>query len=424
MVTINYQTFGKKGFGLRLRIYLDGETKYIVVNKFLKGQLYLKHWNQKRQRFIPSAPYSEENNKALDMIAEKFLEAARTFAGTGMNAFFRYAEGKPKDDGGGMKLSDLISHVIAMHKKKIRDDGTIKDTFMAYEKLESKMKLYCQHIKRSYESVWLDEVDSGFINGAFDWIESECKGKGYYNFSQFLHATLNVANSNGWYDMAKVEKCRWMRNKKLHTQHKYRTLDEKQFKAFSEFDSSTLPYAWKWKNAELYHDFCIFIFYSCQSPCDAICLQKKNVRNIDGQKYLVFLRRKIDDRQDVECFVPVNSVMERIMGKYENVSKDGYIFPIRSLEKLRTMKTNNGDIKKFISYANLWLARVGELMGLDFRLHLYTFRHSGITNYLRNGVSPAFVSDLAGTDIRNLSKVYYNNRGDSENRRKVLSAIL
>ena len=37
MVTINYQTFGKKGFGLRLRIYLDGETKYIVVNKFLKG---------------------------------------------------------------------------------------------------------------------------------------------------------------------------------------------------------------------------------------------------------------------------------------------------------------------------------------------------------------------------------------------------
>lgn len=424
MVTINYQTFGKKGFGLRLRIYLDGETKYIVVNKFLKGQLYLKHWNQKRQRFIPSAPYSEENNKALDMIAEKFLEAARTFAGTGINAFFRYAEGKPKGDEGGMKLSFLISHVIAMHKKKIREDGTMKDTFMAYEKLESKMKLYCQHIGRAYESIYLDEVDTGFINGAFDWIGSECKGKGYYNFSQFLHATLNVADSNGWYDIGKVEKCRWMRTKKLHTAHKYRTLDEEQFRRFSEFDSSVLPDAWKWKNAQLYHDFCIFIFYSCQSPCDAICLQQRNVKVMDGQKYLVFLRRKIDDRQDVECFVPVNKVMDGIMGKYSSVSEDGYIFPIRNKKKLLTQKTNNGDIKKFISGANLWLAKVGEAMKLDFKLHLYTFRHSGITNYLRNGVSPAFVSDLAGTDMRNLSKVYYNNRGDSENKRKVLEAML
>ncbi len=37
MITINYQMFGTKGFQLRLRLYQDGETKFINVTKMLKG---------------------------------------------------------------------------------------------------------------------------------------------------------------------------------------------------------------------------------------------------------------------------------------------------------------------------------------------------------------------------------------------------
>ncbi len=36
MITINYQMFGNKGFQLRLRLYQDGETKFINVTKLLK----------------------------------------------------------------------------------------------------------------------------------------------------------------------------------------------------------------------------------------------------------------------------------------------------------------------------------------------------------------------------------------------------
>ena len=56
MITINYQMFGTKGFQLRLRLYQDGETKFINVTKMLKGAIQKKHWNQKKQLFIPSCP--------------------------------------------------------------------------------------------------------------------------------------------------------------------------------------------------------------------------------------------------------------------------------------------------------------------------------------------------------------------------------
>ena len=49
MVTVNYQTFGQKGFNLRLRIYGGGETKYINVTKLLRGALQKRHWNKKRK---------------------------------------------------------------------------------------------------------------------------------------------------------------------------------------------------------------------------------------------------------------------------------------------------------------------------------------------------------------------------------------
>ena len=66
MITTNFQTYGTSGFNLRFRIYQDGETRYVSVNKLLQGQLTKRHWNQKKQLFVPSAPFSKENNGSAD----------------------------------------------------------------------------------------------------------------------------------------------------------------------------------------------------------------------------------------------------------------------------------------------------------------------------------------------------------------------
>lgn len=82
MVTVNYQTFGKCAFQLRLRIYKDGETKYINVTKMLKGSIQKKHWNKKKQQFIPSCPFSKENNEMLVKFRQRYDEAAIGWKGS------------------------------------------------------------------------------------------------------------------------------------------------------------------------------------------------------------------------------------------------------------------------------------------------------------------------------------------------------
>ena len=83
-------------------------------------------------------------------------------------------------------------------------------------------------------------------------------------------------------------------------------------------------------------------------------------------------------------------------------------------------KNPNGDIKHFIGRLNVWLKKVGKTLGCKFPLHSYTFRHTAITRYVSKGVPVAFVANMMGTDIKNIERVYYNNRGDMASISKVL----
>ena len=55
MININYQTYGSSGLNVRLRLYQNGETKFVNVNKLLIGNLMKKHWNpmEKPSAFDP-----------------------------------------------------------------------------------------------------------------------------------------------------------------------------------------------------------------------------------------------------------------------------------------------------------------------------------------------------------------------------------
>ena len=179
----------------------------------------------------------------------------------------------------------------------------------------------------------------------------------------------------------------------------------------------------KGRNTELYRDFCAFILYTCQSVCDAVSLQYKDIQTINGVEHFVFKRRKIANKQSVDCSVPINDVMRRIMNRWKPFAKDGYIFPIRSKVRIANSVINNGDIKHFISKINLWLKKVTKIIGCPFPLHTYVFRHTSITHYISKGVPVLYVANLAGTSVSNCESIYYNNQGDTTSRDKVLGAI-
>ena len=77
MVKINYQAFGNKGFKLRLRLYKDGETKYVVVHHLLKGDIKKKHWDSAKQEFTEDCPSTKRTTKFSENSRKDLLRLLR-----------------------------------------------------------------------------------------------------------------------------------------------------------------------------------------------------------------------------------------------------------------------------------------------------------------------------------------------------------
>lgn len=410
MITTNFQAYGKTGFNLRLRVYQDGETRYVCVNKLLQGQLAKRHWNPKKQLFVPSAPFSRENNEALVQFKRKYDERAMDWDGSVFN-FIKSFE-QPYDEKSLMK--DLLASYIEEAKKRKHPDGTIKGSYESYEKLGRRLMEFCAYKKINWEKLLVEDFTPDFINTMFDWIDSKKKGKLYV--STALHAILVYAEKQDLFDMGTLKTVRWAKKSRVSA-HKYNTLTTDQCNKLMTLTSRELP-----SNPKkiLYRDFCVFILFTGQSACDAISLKYSDIEVIGGVKHFVFKRRKISEKQAVPCSVPINPILQKIMDKWKIHAKDGYVFPIRNKHKLATQRTNNGDIKHFIGRLNNWLKKLGVILGCDFPLHTYTFRHTAITNYISKDVPVIYVANMMGTSVENCEKIYYNNQGDVNSRNKVL----
>lgn len=417
MITINYQTFGNKGFQLRLRLYQSGETKFINVTKLLKGAIQKRHWNQRKQLFIPSCPFSDENNAILVQFRQRYDEMAINWTGSvfGMIAAMNDTPAPSE----AMTVAGFIQVIVGRLNEKRHADGTIKGSFEGYEKLERRIKEFCKYKKIKYSKLLISELTANTINNLLEWVEKVRKGKGRIYISKMLHAMIAKADQDGYLKADDFKKCNWVQKAKGSSQ-KSNTLTEEQCKKFSQLNLDEISCS---PLNELYRDFCLFILYTGQSACDAISLKYSDIKKIGGVSHFVFKRRKIADKQIVPCTVPINEELDRIMLRWRHLTKDGYIFPIRNKEKLRTQGTNNGDIKHFIGKVNYWLKKVGKALGCTFPLHTYTFRHTAITHYISKGVPVIYVANMMGTSVDNCEKIYYNNQGDTSSRNKVLAAM-
>ena len=414
MITTNFQTYGTSGFNLRFRIYQDGETRYICVNRLLQGQLTKRHWNQKKQLFTPSAPFSKENNEALVQFKRKYDEKAMNWNGSVFNFLMSFnadpANNKPF-------VKDFILDIIKEMKTHKHPDGTMKGTYEGYGKLMCRLEEFCEYKKISWDRLLVEELTADFINAVFDWVNKKRGGKGKSYISSTLHSVMGRADKAGLCEMDKLKSVNWA-SKSRTTESKYHTLTTEQCNKVMSLSYKELPSNPK---KVLYRDFCVFLLFTGLSPCDAIALKYSDIEKIDGISHFVFKRRKIAFKQSIPCTVPINPVMQKIMDKWKDRSKDGYIFPIRNKHKIATQLTNNGDIKHFNGRLNMWLKKLGKTLGCDFPLHTYTFRHTAITNYISKDVPVVYVANMMGTSVENCEKIYYNNRGDIKSRNKVLN---
>lgn len=420
MITTNFQKYGSNGFHLRLRLSQGSEVRYINVNKLLHGDLKPEHWDNKAKLFKPSAPFAEDNNRLLVDMKSKYDNALMEYTGSlfsfTLNVKQEIHSGEPIHRE--RTLSDVMEWCVENAKQSKHDDGTLSGTFETYLKIIRRLKDYCSVRGVKYENIKIAEVDEALVNDFLDFVEGAKKGKAQY-VSCMFKAALNKADKQGWFDFKKVERCKW-RKRIRSSKKKYETLTSQQCKQFADMSLDLLPES---PRRRLFRDFCVFILYTCQSACDAISLRYSDIKNINGVDHFVFKRRKIENKQSIDCTVPINPVMREIMDYWKPHTKDGYIFPIRTKQTIREATTNNIDIKVFVKCCNKWLKGVGKLLKCDFDLHTYVFRHTAITHYISKGVPVVYVANLAGTSVENCQNIYYNNQGDTTSRDKVLAAM-
>lgn len=419
MITINYQTFGTKGFQLRLRLYQNGETRFVNVTKLLKGSIQKRHWNQRKQLFTPGCPYSEENNDTLVKFKKKYEDMAMNWQGpifSMIAAINNQYEGDPD----ALTIHDFIESIVEELQERKHADGTTKGTFESYQKLDRRLEEYCQNKKVDYSKMRLEDMTPGFVDGVLKWKRDTQKGKGLVYVSVMLHSVMMRADKAGYLNADDYKRCKWQ-GKNRQSVQKYNTLTAEQCKKFISLTKEELP---KNPKSELYRDFCTFILYTGQSACDAISLKYSDIKEIGGVEHFIFKRRKISEKQIVPCTVPINIVMRSIMERWQKQSRDGYVFPIRNKEKLKKSASTNSDIKHFVGRLNVWLKKVGKILGCNFPLHSYTFRHTAITHYLSKDIPVIYVANIMGTSVKNCESIYYNNQGDTDSRDKVMKAIV
>lgn len=192
MITINYQTFGNKGFQLRLRLYQSGETKFINVTKLLKGAIQKRHWNQRKQLFIPSCPFSDENNAMLVQFRQRYDEMAINWAGSVFGMIAAMDDTPAPSEA--MTVAGFIQVIVGRLNEKRHADGTIKGSFEGYEKLERRIKEFCKYKKIKYSKLLISELTANTINNLLEWVEKVRIGKGRIYISKMLHAMITKAD--------------------------------------------------------------------------------------------------------------------------------------------------------------------------------------------------------------------------------------
>lgn len=317
MITINYQQFGNKGFQLRLKLYQSGETKFINVTKLLKGPIQKKHWNARKQMFIPSCPYSDENNAMLVQFRQKYDEMAINWTGSvfGMVAAMGQSIADSKK---GLSVSEFIQSISDELWERKHADGTRKGTFEGYDKLNRRFVEYCKLKNIKHERFLITEMTSEFVDGWLKWLVTVRKGVGLAYISKTLHAVIMRADKAGHLKADDFKNCNWHRKSKGSIQ-KNRTLTEEQCKKFASMD---LDEVIKSKMNDLYRDFCLFILYTGQSVCDAVALRYCDIQQIGGIHTYTFRHTAIT--RYISKGVPVIYVANMMGTSVDNCEKIYY----------------------------------------------------------------------------------------------------
>ena len=346
----------------------------ITVNKrvaevMIKRSIPVDLWNQKKECSKGKDRVATELNYYINTVRAKILQIHRELeidnktitADIIKDCFY-----------GRDKVQRSLLEVYAEHNEKCRALIGKEYTESTVTKFDTSINRLKEYIRSRYhrDDMMLAELDGQFIRDFDFWLKTDkhCQNNSALKYLKNLKKVVRIALANGW---IKKDPFYGIRFKQEEVNVEFLSREELDILMNKEFAI---------KRLEQVRDIFVFCCFTALAFVDVQQLSREHlIKDNNGALWI----RKARQKTNQMCNIPVLSIPQRILGKYEDNAeciKKGVLLPVISNQRM-----------------NAYLKEIADLCGIAKRLTTHVARHTAATVvFLANDVSMENVSKILG----------------------------
>lgn len=346
----------------------------ITVNKrvaevMIKRSIPVDLWNQKKECSKGKDRVANELNHYINTVRAKILQIHRELeidnktitADIIKDCFY-----------GRDKVQRSLLEVYAEHNEKCRALIGKEYTESTVTKFDTSINRLKEYIRSRYhrDDMMLAELDGQFIRDFDFWLKTDkhCQNNSALKYLKNLKKVVRIALANGW---IKKDPFYGIRFKQEEVNVEFLSREELDILMNKEFAI---------KRLEQVRDIFVFCCFIALAFVDVQQLSREHlIKDNNGALWI----RKARQKTNQMCNIPVLSIPQRILGKYEDNAeciKKGVLLPVISNQRM-----------------NAYLKEIADLCGIAKRLTTHVARHTAATVvFLANDVSMENVSKILG----------------------------
>ncbi len=346
----------------------------ITVNKrvaevMIKRSIPIDLWNQKKECSKGKDRVAAELNHYINTVRAKVLQIHRELE----------IDNKPitadiiKDCFYGRdKVQRSLLEVYAEHNEKCRALIGKEYTESTVTKFDTSINRLKEYIRSRYHrnDIMLAELDGQFIRDFDFWLKTDkhCQNNSALKHLKNLKKVVRIALANDW---IKKDPFYGIHFKQEEVNVEFLSREELDILMNKEFAI---------KRLEQVRDIFIFCCFTALAFVDVQQLSREHlIKDNNGALWI----RKARQKTNQMCNIPVLSIPQRILRKYEDNAeciKKGVLLPVISNQRM-----------------NAYLKEIADLCGIAKRLTTHAARHTAATVvFLANDVSMENVSKILG----------------------------
>ena len=346
----------------------------ITVNKrvaevMIKRSIPVDLWNQKKECSKGKDRVATELNHYINTVRAKILQIHRELeidnktitADIIKDCFY-----------GRDKVQRSLLEVYAEHNEKCRALIGKEYTESTVTKFDTSINRLKEYIRSRYhrDDMMLAELDGQFIRDFDFWLKTDkhCQNNSALKHLKNLKKVVRIALANGW---IKKDPFYGIRFKQEKVNVEFLSREELDILMNKEFTI---------KRLEQVRDIFVFCCFTALAFVDVQQLSREHLIKDNNDALWI---RKARQKTNQMCNIPVLSIPQRILRKYEDNAeciKKGVLLPVISNQRM-----------------NAYLKEIADLCGITKRLTTHAARHTAATVvFLANDVSMENVSKILG----------------------------